>query len=77
MAAALRRIAGEKSSMLLSIGTKLAAAPTAFFIWQRGITTKLFVGGTLLYSLLFYYTTITLLNLIFIVSFYVRKHQFE
>ncbi|KAG6770365.1 hypothetical protein POTOM_026043 [Populus tomentosa] len=73
MAAALRRIAGEKSFMLLSIRTKLAAAPTACFIWQRGITTKLFVGGTLLYSLLFYYTTITLLNLIFIVSFYVRK----
>ncbi|KAJ6914603.1 hypothetical protein NC651_016780 [Populus alba x Populus x berolinensis] len=50
MAAALRRIAGEKSFMLLSIRTKLAAAPTAFFIWQRGITTKLFVGGLSVYT---------------------------
>jgi len=77
MAAALRRIAGEKRFMLSSIRAKLVAAPTALFIWQRGITTKLFVGGTLLYSLLFYYTTITLLHLIFIVAFYVRKHQIE
>ncbi|KAG6772444.1 hypothetical protein NC652_017393 [Populus alba x Populus x berolinensis] len=50
MAAALRRIAGEKSFMLLSIRTKLAAAPTALFIWQRGITTKLFVGGLSVYT---------------------------
>uniref|UniRef100_A0A6M2FAB8 RRM domain-containing protein n=1 Tax=Populus davidiana TaxID=266767 RepID=A0A6M2FAB8_9ROSI len=50
MAAALRRIAGEKSFMLLSIRTKLAAAPTACFIWQRGITTKLFVGGLSIYT---------------------------
>ncbi|KAJ6994416.1 hypothetical protein D5086_013508 [Populus alba] len=50
MAAALRRIAGEKSFMLLSIRTKLAAAPTALFIWQRGLTTKLFVGGLSVYT---------------------------
>ncbi|XP_011004186.1 PREDICTED: glycine-rich RNA-binding protein 4, mitochondrial-like [Populus euphratica] len=50
MAAALRRIAGEKCFMLSSIRAKLVAAPTALFIWQRGITTKLFVGGLSIYT---------------------------
>ncbi|KAG5243947.1 RNA-binding family protein [Salix suchowensis] len=50
MAAALRRIAGEKSFMLSSISAKLVAAPSSLFIWQRGITTKLFVGGLSFYT---------------------------
>lgn len=34
-----------------------------------------FAGGTLLNSLLFYYSTITLLNLMFIISFYIKNKK--
>ncbi|KAJ6361877.1 hypothetical protein OIU78_002309 [Salix suchowensis] len=73
MAAALRRIAGEKSFMLSSISAKLVAAPSSLFIWQRGITTKLFVGGTLLCSLLLLDDNTFKLDINRF--FYGRKHQ--